>query len=345
MSAIDVDQLLREVSAELPCGGDLEYDPAYLEMTRLAAGKPAQQIGSEVLAGEEPDWRAVRDRCVELLGRSKDLRIAVMLARALARTDGLPGFGDGLALTQGLVERYWPNVHPKLDPDDGNDPTMRINSVAALADRDQTVSALRAIPLANSRRAGRYGLRDFDVAIGTLPKPAGTDSVADLAMIEAAFLDMDSGELEANARAVKAALEHVGTLDSRLTDLVGAGASADFTPLSDTLKSMNTLLQQQLGRRGMVASASATEGAQEYGGDVNTETRPAMSGSIQSREDVIRVLDQVTDWYSKYEPSSPVPLLLQRAKRLVNKSFLEAVQDLSPSGLTEIQSIAGVEGS
>ena len=70
-----------------------------------------------------------------------------------------------------------------------------------------------------------------------------------------------------------------------------------------------------------------------------------MSGSIQSREDVIRVLDQVSDWYAKYEPSSPVPLLLRRAKRLVNKSFIEAVQDLGPSGLTEIQGIAGVEGS
>ena len=68
-----------------------------------------------------------------------------------------------------------------------------------------------------------------------------------------------------------------------------------------------------------------------------------MSGPIQTREDVIRLLDQVNDWYSKYEPSSPVPILLNRAKRLVNKNFLEAVQDLSPSGVTELQTIAGVD--
>jgi type VI secretion system protein ImpA len=70
-----------------------------------------------------------------------------------------------------------------------------------------------------------------------------------------------------------------------------------------------------------------------------------MSGPIQSREDVIRSLDQVCDWYARNEPSSPVPLLLRRAKRLVNKSFLEAVQDLSPSGVTEVQTIAGAETS
>ncbi len=68
-----------------------------------------------------------------------------------------------------------------------------------------------------------------------------------------------------------------------------------------------------------------------------------MSGPIQTREDVIRLLDQVSDWYAKYEPSSPVPLLLQRAKRLVNKSFIDAVKDLSPSGVTEVQTIAGTE--
>lgn len=68
-----------------------------------------------------------------------------------------------------------------------------------------------------------------------------------------------------------------------------------------------------------------------------------MSGPIQSREDVIRVLDQVSDWYARHEPSSPVPLLLQRAKRLVNMSFMEAVKDLSPGGLNEIQTIAGIE--
>ena len=178
------------------------------------------------------------------------------------------------------------------------------------------------------------------MAIGALPRPAGADSVADLAMIEAAFLDMDATDLDATAKAVKTALEHVVALDATLTNQVGAAASADFTLLRDTLKSMDGLLQQQLGRRGLGSQPAITT---DGGGGFAAETRPAMSGSIQSREDVIRVLDQVSDWYSKYEPSSPVPLLLQRAKRLVNKNFLEAVQDLSPSGVTEIQNIAGVE--
>jgi type VI secretion system protein ImpA len=341
MSAIDVEQLLREVSPDSPCGDDLEYDAAYLEMTRAAAGKPAREMGGQVIPAEEPDWRAVRDQCLALLGRTKDLRVAVTLAQAVLRTDGLAGLASGLALARGLVERYWEGVHPRLDPDD-QDPVFRMNTLAGLAAREGTVAALRLLPLASSRRLGRYGLRDFEIANGTLPKPEGAESVPDLTTIEAAFLDMDAAELEAGAAAAQEALGQLAGLDQAITNAVGAASGADLSLLQSTLRSINGLLQVQRGRRGLGGDAAAAAAA-DAGTTTQPEGRPAMSGPIQSREDVIRSLDQVCDWYAKYEPSSPVPLLLRRAKRLVNKSFLEAVQDLTPGGLGEIQTIAGVE--
>jgi type VI secretion system protein ImpA len=265
----------------------------------------------------------------------------VTLARALLRTNGLPGLSSGLALARGLAERHWEGVHPRLDPDDDNDPTLRMNTLAGLADRDRTIVPLRMLPLADSRRMGRYGLRDVEIANGTLPRPENAE-VPDLATIEAAFLDMDAAALEAGTVAAREALEHLAGLDSALTHAVGAGSTPDLTPLKSTLKSIHLLLQQQLGRRGLGAGEGLAAASGEPGAAVS-EARPAMSGPIQSREDVIRMLDQVSDWYARYEPSSPVPLLLQRAKRLVNKSFVEAVRDLSPSGMTEVQTIAGVD--
>jgi type VI secretion system protein ImpA len=341
MSVIDVDRLLAEVSSDTPCGENLEYDAAFMEMTRVAAGRPAQVMGGQTIPAEEPDWRDVRDRCVELFGRTKDLRIGVTLTRALARTDGLQGFADGLAVMRGLVERYWERVHPELDATDGNDPTFRVNTLAGLADRDLMVSALRTAPLASSRRMGRYALRDVEIANGTLPRPEGDGTVADTSTIDAAFLDTDAADLESGAAAVQTALDHVVAIDAALARTIGAAESADFTLLRSTLKSMSALLQQQLGRRGLSAGG-ATDGAET--GDM-TPGATTMSGPIQGREDIIRTLDQVMDWYARNEPSSPVPLLLARAKRLVNKSFLEAVQDLTPSGLTELQSIAGTDSN
>lgn len=342
MSEIDVEALLRDVSPDAPCGADLEYDAAFLELNRAAAGKPAQEMGGQVIPGEEPDWADVRNRCVQLFSRTKDLRVGVLLARALLRTDGLGGLSGGLALLHGLVERHWEGVHPRLDPDDDNDPTFRVNSLAGLADRDQTLLALRAIPLASSRRLGRFGLRDVEIASGALPRPEGVES-PDTATIDAAFLDMDAGELQASAQAAASAIERLGALESTLSGHVGASASADFAPLRATLRSIHHLLSQQQARRGL--GSAETPAGEGLSAPSAAGGAAVMSGPIQNREDIIRVLDQCCDWYARNEPSSPVPLLLQRAKRLVSKNFLELVQDLSPSGVTEVTTIAGLDSS
>jgi type VI secretion system protein ImpA len=48
-------------------------------------------------------------------------------------------------------------------------------------------------------------------------------------------------------------------------------------------------------------------------------------------------------FFRKNEPSSPVPLLLDRAKRLVSKSFLEVLEDIAPDTLTEVKKIGGIK--
>jgi type VI secretion system protein ImpA len=67
------------------------------------------------------------------------------------------------------------------------------------------------------------------------------------------------------------------------------------------------------------------------------------SGSIRNRTDVIATLDRICEYYARAEPSSPIPLLLQRAKRLVNMDFMGIVRDLTPSGVSEAEIIGGID--
>ena len=92
MGVLDVDQLLEPVSEESPCGEDLEYDLEFGELERAAQPVADQQIGDTVVEGQEPDWRTVRDLASGLFQRTKDLRVAVLLARAVVHLDGLAGF-------------------------------------------------------------------------------------------------------------------------------------------------------------------------------------------------------------------------------------------------------------
>ena len=42
-------------------------------------------------------------------------------------------------------------------------------------------------------------------------------------------------------------------------------------------------------------------------------------------------------------PSSPIPMLLERAKRLVNADFLTIIKDMAPHGLDNVQTIGGLD--
>ena len=55
---INIEELLKPISPEKPCGEDLSYDPAMQELETLLRGKPETQFSQ----AEEPRWEEVRDR-------------------------------------------------------------------------------------------------------------------------------------------------------------------------------------------------------------------------------------------------------------------------------------------
>ena len=143
MGIVDVDVLLQEVEAGMPCGPNLEYDPLFLELEQNALGKPEVQYGSTIVPAVPPEWKLVKKQAFELLGRSRDLRVAMLLLRSLLTLHAIPGFADGMRLIERLVEERWDSVHPQLDPDDDNDPTLRINSLATLVDASALIRDLK----------------------------------------------------------------------------------------------------------------------------------------------------------------------------------------------------------
>ena len=91
---------------------------------------------------------------------------------------------------------------------------------------------------------------------------------------------------------------------------------------------------EYLVRRGDVVD-SVEEGADSAG--------PAL-GAINNREQALAALDKAIAYFRGAEPSSPVPLLLQRAKRLATMDFLEIVKDLAPDGFSQVRNVGGLDG-
>ena len=68
----------------------------------------------------------------------------------------------------------------------------------------------------------------------------------------------------------------------------------------------------------------------------------AISGSIKSRQEALRALDAVANFFRQTEPSSPVPLFVERAKRLVSKTFLEALTEIIPDAVPQAKAASGI---
>lgn len=346
---IDVEALLAEISPDAPCGGDLEYDPAYGELERLVKGKEEQQIGDTIVPAEEPDWAEVQRQAISLFGRTKDLRVAAILTQAIVHTQGWSGLRDGLKTMHGLLERYWDTVNPPLDPDDDHDPTLRVNVLVTVCDPETILYPLRLAPLIESRVIGRFGLRDIQIATGELPSPAGSDtSPTDWRTIEAAFKAVELDDLRATADAVDQSRQLIAAIDAILSERVGAGAAPDFSPLTEIVKAAQKAIATPLAERtGQTISPaghlSDPDPANSDGqsDEVRPTTNATALGPLDNRDDVVRALDLLCDYYRRAEPSSPIPLLLQRAKRLVGKDFYDILRDLAPGGLSQAEGICG----
>ncbi|KPK76884.1 MAG: hypothetical protein AMJ79_05170 [Phycisphaerae bacterium SM23_30] len=338
MGVIEVEKLLEQITPEAPCGEDIEYDQAFLELAGLVQPSQAGLVGPEEEV-EEPNWREVAQRCSELLSRSKHLRVIIYLTLAAIKLDGVGGLADGLAVLRGVLESYWEHVYPQLDPEDNNDPSERVNILLALSPPPESlqdplafIRPVQSAPLCEARQLGRYSMRDIMIAQGQVPAPSEGESV-DMGIINGAFSETPIEQLQGTFQALQRALGHVDAIETTLTGRIGAAQAIDLGGLRGLLKQMAAHVQEHLGYEPGEQAAAGAAGADQG----------ALTGEIRSREDVRRVLDKVCQYYEHHEPSSPIPMLLRRARRLVSKDFVQIIQDMTPDAMGQIELIGGID--
>ena len=338
MAALPVDQLLASLGEASPCGADLAYDPAFVALEAAAVGRPEQQFGDKVIPAEDPDWRAVHEQALVLAQRTRDLRVAVLLVRSGGHVDGIVGYSSALALIAGLLDQYWPHVHPVLDADDADDPTMRMSALAPLADLGSGLADLRRAAVGSGRAA--ISVRQVELAFGKVDPRVGESAPAPEGVLQALK------GFEAQTPGLLVAMRQVGTelarIEAVLVDKLGGAAGPDMAPLRALARCLATAAEQAGGGDTAAQESGEPEGAAAEGASVaGARVAP---GTMATREDVIQMLERVCEWLQRHEPTNPAPLLIRRAQRLMNKDFMEIIRDLVPEGIDQVEKIAGVSG-
>ncbi|MEJ0035914.1 MAG: type VI secretion system ImpA family N-terminal domain-containing protein [Gammaproteobacteria bacterium] len=322
--------LLESLSAENPCGEDLED-------TQLLASFDAYRVfGQSAPLSEETDWREIRDRSLEALRKSKDLRLLTHLAGSVVRTEGFGALAETLSVGARWFEMWGGELFPRVD----EDAILRRNALNGFADRMAVVDGARRAPILKHAQLGAVSIRDIEMATGQLAPTEGETASMDNAQLGALLSASADDDLKALSTQLNQAVESLKSMEAAMRDQGGAQAAPEFdslcVPLARTLK----LIDDHLATR----SPAASEAAGETGGNAAAGGAVAV-GAIRNRQDATRALDAVAAFFRTNEPSSPIPLLLERAKRLVAKDFLEVLAELAPEALGPAKAASGVRDS
>jgi len=336
-------QLLNEISSDSPCGENLEENAVFLKLEDEARFVEERQMGDSVIPAEEPDWKTVKNLALELLEKTHDIQVAMHLTCAMLRTDGFHGLEQGAALLEGWLKKYWESVYPVQDPEDDY-PILRINTLSSLNDYTLFRSTLCRLPLTESA-LGNFSWRDIEIAEGKKPAPDEGD-FPEMSLIEAAFNDTDFEALKNLNLSIKQALEHIEGITKVVIENAGAVNAPDFSAVTNLLQSIKIFVTEKIRQRQDMLGAAGDEGTGAAEGAVSANRSADInnrSAGIHSRDDVITAIDDMCKYFDRYEPSSPVPFLLLRAKKLLSMNFMDILRDMTPDAVTQAENICGVK--
>lgn len=372
MSNFALDHFLIDISPDAPCGENLEQDYVFAQLENGAKFVPERQMGDLIIPEKGPDWKKVRDSALNLLERSRDIQVAMHLTCGLVQTDGFRGLDNGLSLINGLLQKHWDDVYPRQDPEDDY-PVLRMNTLATLNDDKKIIDPLLNIPLTKSK-LGEFSWNLIEASkskvealshmsqegyVESLKKSLNKDAPgtleeakikasAYLDSIEAAFNETDLQNLRDLGNTIKHTLEQAEAILAISSDKAGSENAPDISRFIKLFENLQKLFDQKIKLKEALALEQGESEAVRL--DVLAMTditqrgvKAVKSNGIQSREDVIFAIDGICKYFEHYEPSSPVPFLLQRAKKLLSMNFIEILQDLTPDAVSQAENICGTQ--
>jgi type VI secretion system protein ImpA len=325
---LDLDSLLAPVSETDPAGPDLAYDPERQEIEQAFDASVSIDASGAEEAQRAVDWRAIVAAIVAQSARTKDVWLPIYLCRAGAQSGSLETVAVGAQYLAGLLETFWDQAHPSLE-DYGFQ--GRKGACDTLASPREFVGPLRRLVLLRHPRFGEFTGEDLDAF------RRGGETEELYGPFRAALAEAEPGLLAEVVQQLDAIRNGLRRADEALMRHGDTGNSTNFKPAYETLDTIRAAAVALGGAP--AADDTPIEAAAD--GEVAPATGPAQSGivRVESREDVVRVLDLAIDYYRRREPASPVPLLLERARAWAPLDFLAVLEDIAPNAMADAQHI------
>jgi type VI secretion system protein ImpA len=345
LESFDVETLLAPAEGEARAGVDLRQNVSpqslyyRLRDARAEARAVERQIeseGSNGSAGAWPQqWRDVRKFAAEALGQAKDLEVASWLIEALLRDSGLAGFTASVNLMTGLVEGFWDELYPLPDDEGIATRVAPVAGLNGLAGNGTLIQPLRRLSLFARPDGAALELWQYEQSERIADAP---DAAARQRRIAAGAIPFDAVEKEAAAaggahfsKLLQAAVA-AGEAWRRLGDALDARAGADAPPTNAVRDLLDKITKVAARFGGDAPPPTAAEPASEAAG---SSAAPAAAGpaplsreAFATREDALRALLDIAEYFLRTEPLSPLAYTLQETVRRARMNWPQLLEEI-----------------
>lgn len=319
---MDLETLLAPVSEESPAGEDLSYD-GERQIIEQSFDVPAD-------AAEQPDWRDTIKLIAAQSERTKDVWLAIYLARAGARQGRLETIETGCQMLAGLFERYWDSVHPTLDELGFQG---RKGPCESLTKISEFLGPLKRTVLIEHPRLGNYSGADLERFA------AEGESADGYGMFRAAVAEADTADLQAAIDRLDSIRDGIRRADVVLTANAEGDTGTNFQTTYETIEAIRSALAPYAGITAEAADDSGDDGEGFSGSAQSGGGGPRIAGRVDSRDDVVTALEAIGDYYRRREPSSPILALIQRARAWVSMDFMAVLEDIAPDSTADAKRV------
>jgi type VI secretion system protein ImpA len=272
--------------------------------------------------------------------RAKDLEVAAWLVEGLVRSHGFAGLRDGLSLTRGLIENYWDSFF-SLEDEDGL--ATRLAPIAGLngqGNEGTLIQPLRKVSVTAQTDEGAFAVYHYDQAralsnVADAEVKARREAAGEISMERfTAAVNRSGGEYYISLiEDVEGAIKEVELLANALNERAGREAprTSDIAGALTTILNAIRSFSGELVTRALAAAAAA-QGSLEggSGGEAGATGIAMISGTVSGRDDALRILLNVAEYFKRFEPHSPISTSLEEIVRRARLPFAELLQELLP---------------
>lgn len=323
-----IDTLLRPIDADTPAGQDVEYELIYERIRQAREHDDASlSEGDWAFETKVADWPQVIALSREvLIEHSKHFQVTGWLVEGWVHKERFNGLAQGLMLLEGMTGQWWEHGFPALD-EDGTGYRL---AILERLDRDlsrclqgevmtgqeqcslawwQEVLRHEHLPQANdgSHEENPYSLESFGEWVAQ---------------------NFTHERLHELAQQVTLCQAQLQAFEDTLAKRSGFPASVMMKKTLECLGNWQVLTQRMATWLPPAMSSNLEEQAQDPSeGNAPKGTEQAVYLGM-TRERAIAQMLEIARHFQTHEPSSPVPLLMERAARWATMSLQEWLAEM-----------------